>query len=79
MRLIASLAPCTASACGHTNARSSLYAPRDSPAENLLMTAHNADYTDDYFELGWQVWASNFERFIAGETLHTPVDMSSGY
>ena len=48
-------------------------------AENLLITAHNADYTDDYFELGWQVWASNFERFSAGEPLDTPVDMNSGY
>ena len=48
-------------------------------AENLLMTAHNADYTDDYFHLGWEVWVGNFERFAAGESLNTPVDLSSGY
>ena len=43
------------------------------------MAAHNADYTDDYFELGWEVWGSNFRKFAAGEPLDTPVDMSSGY
>ena len=23
--------------------------------ENVLMTSHNADFTEDYFELGWEV------------------------
>ena len=47
--------------------------------ENLLVTAHNADYTDDYFDLGWQVWAENHARYAAGEPLATPVDISAGY
>ena len=56
--------------------------PESSPlwdCENLLVTAHNADYTDDYFDLGWQVWAENHARYAAGEPLATPVDISAGY
>ncbi|KAJ8607924.1 hypothetical protein CTAYLR_009096 [Chrysophaeum taylorii] len=39
--------------------------PRDSPfwdfgPDKLLLTAHNADLTEDYFNLGWQVWQDNF-------------------
>jgi phosphoglycerate dehydrogenase-like enzyme len=56
--------------------------PEESPlweCENLLITSHNADYTSDYFELGWRVWRENFEKFKAGEPLVTPVDVHSGY
>ena len=59
--------------------------PADSPlwdpahGERLLLTAHNADYTDDYFEQGWRVWQENLARFRVGEPLATPVDMAAGY
>lgn len=47
--------------------------------ENLLLTAHNADYTADYFELGWEVWKENLESFLNGKDLATPVDVDAGY
>ena len=47
--------------------------------DNLLLTAHNADYTDDYFQLGWDVWRSNFDSLASGGSLVTPVDKASGY
>lgn len=48
--------------------------------ENVLLTAHNADYTEDYFELGWAVWAENLAAFAKGSpTLATPVDLLRGY
>jgi len=58
--------------------------PADSPLwscndQQLLLTAHNADYTDDYFRLGWDVWRSNLERHLADEPLVTPVDIAAGY
>ena len=56
--------------------------PEDSPlwdCENLLLTAHNADYTADYFELGWRVWRQNFDKYKAGQALATPVDVYAGY
>ena len=56
--------------------------PEDSPlweCENCLITAHNADLTDDYWELGWQTFVSNAEAFRAGEPLVTPVDKEEGY
>ena len=56
--------------------------PQDSPLwdrDNLLLTAHNADYTADYFDLGWNVWRDNYERVKAGEDLATPVDVAAGY
>ena len=56
--------------------------PKDSPlwaCENLLLTAHNADFTEDYFELGWQVWVENFERHSTGQALVTPVSKTEGY
>ena len=56
--------------------------PESSPlwdCDNLLLTAHNADYTDDYFELGWKVWAANLERYLRNEPMATPVDKLAGY
>ena len=56
--------------------------PPSSPlwdAPNLLLTAHNADFTDDYIELGWKVWRDNCEAAVAGKPLATPVDKVAGY
>ena len=47
--------------------------------ENALMTSHNADFTEDYFELGWKVWGENLECFEKGAPLATPVDLREGY
>ena len=33
--------------------------------ENVLITAHNADYTANYFELGCEVFDDNVEAFLA--------------
>ena len=51
------------------------------PPTKLLFTAHNADLTDDYFLLGWNVWLSNLEAFLSGEDkkLITPFDPKQGY
>lgn len=57
--------------------------PASSPlwdcGDRLLLTAHNADYTDDYFQLGWRVWQSNLEAHLRGEPMKTPVDKTAGY
>ena len=50
--------------------------------ERLLLTAHNADYTADYFELGWSVFQQNLDAFRAGAAIDgmaTPVDKHKGY
>jgi phosphoglycerate dehydrogenase-like enzyme len=57
--------------------------PQTSPLwdlDNVLLTAHNPDLTANYFELGWNVWAENLERFLEGDSsLATPVDVANGY
>ena len=56
--------------------------PKESPlwdCDNLLLTAHNADLTADYFGLAIQTWRENLERYRKGEPLATPVDKSAGY
>ena len=56
--------------------------PAESPlwdCDNLLLTAHNADFTHDYFDHGWRVWRANMEALQRGEPLATPVDLSAGY
>lgn len=56
--------------------------PADSPlweCDNLLMTAHNADLTEDYFELAVGTWRDNLECFQRGAPLATPVDKHKGY
>ncbi len=47
--------------------------------ERLLMTAHNADFTSDYFELGWDIWKANLAAFQSGEEFVTLVDKERGY
>ena len=51
----------------------------------ILLTAHNADFTEDYFRLGWNVFEQNLDVFIASggkataAEMITPVDKNSGY
>eukprot|EP00900_Chrysochromulina_parva_P017198 jgi/Chrpa1/2547/Chrysochromulina_OHIO_Genome00013822-RA len=47
--------------------------------ERLLISAHNADYTETYFKLGWEVWQKNLDAFLRGEPPVTPVDPAAGY
>eukprot|EP00946_MAST-07B_sp_MAST-7B-sp1_P002576 g2576.t1 len=47
--------------------------------ERLLLTAHNADYTEDYFELGWSVWKQNWASLSEDGIPVTPVDVKLGY
>ena len=59
--------------------------PPDSPlwdsahGERLLLTSHNADYTQSYFDLGWDVWKRNLHAFRTSQPLVTPVDVHAGY
>ena len=56
--------------------------PESSPlweCDNLLMTAHNADLTEDYFPLAVKTWRENLEAFKKGGPLATPVDKGAGY
>eukprot|EP00039_Didymoeca_costata_P012404 m.178883 g.178883 ORF g.178883 m.178883 type:complete len:334 (+) comp15472_c0_seq23:4573-5574(+) len=48
--------------------------------ENLIITSHNADFTEDYFKLGWTVFQENLTKYLAGERpLATEIDKSAGY
>ena len=47
--------------------------------DRILITAHNADLTEDYFDLGWAVFADNYRSFASGEPLSTLIDVSRGY
>ena len=47
--------------------------------DRILITAHNADLTEDYFDLGWSVFADNYRRFASDEPLSTLIDISRGY
>jgi phosphoglycerate dehydrogenase-like enzyme len=51
----------------------------DAHGERLLLTSHNADFTESYFRLGWDVWRQNLDRFVRDEPLATPVDTLAGY
>ena len=66
--------------------------PQDSPiwdCDNALITAHNADYTENYFDLGCQVFDENVEAFLKDSSggggagppagMSTPVDLDQGY
>ena len=56
--------------------------PQSSPlwaCDNLLVTAHNADFTEDYVQQGWRVWRDNLRNVQAGQPLATPVDKRLGY
>ena len=57
--------------------------PASSPlwtlGDRILITAHNADLTEDYFDLGWAVFADNYRSFASGGPLSTLIDVSRGY
>ena len=58
--------------------------PADSPLwtvpdDRILISSHNADLTDDYFVLGWNIFENNLARFLKGEGMATPVDREHGY
>uniref|UniRef100_A0A7S3Z514 D-isomer specific 2-hydroxyacid dehydrogenase NAD-binding domain-containing protein n=1 Tax=Lotharella globosa TaxID=91324 RepID=A0A7S3Z514_9EUKA len=56
--------------------------PESSPLwkrENVLITAHNADFTEDYAEQGWRVWQENYNAARSGKTMVTPVQKELGY
>lgn len=42
-------------------------------------TCHNADYTEDYFDCGWNIWRQNLKAFRENQTLATLVDKKMGY
>ena len=35
--------------------------------------------TEDYFDLGWAVFADNYRSFVDGVPFKTPIDVSRGY
>ena len=47
--------------------------------ETLLLSAHNADLTADYADLGWKVWQRNYAAFLEGKPFVTPADRRAGY
>ncbi|CEM24546.1 unnamed protein product [Vitrella brassicaformis CCMP3155] len=48
--------------------------------DNVLITAHNADWTPDYSECALHVMEGNLDRFLAGEKeMLTPIDKAAGY
>ena len=53
--------------------------------DKILLSAHNADYTTDYFDLGWNIFEQNLDSFMACNGLVndgnmvTPVDKENGY
>ena len=57
--------------------------PASSPlwdlGDRILITAHNADLTEDYFDLGWAVFADNYRSFVDDVPFKTPIDVSRGY
>ncbi|KAL3915857.1 MAG: hypothetical protein SGPRY_007054, partial [Prymnesium sp.] len=56
--------------------------PESSPlwsCENLLLTAHNADLTEDFFARAWKVWADNHSCYMSGTAFATLVDLEAGY
>ena len=56
--------------------------PAESPLweiENLWLTAHNADLTEDYWDLGLATWRDNLATWVADEPFATPVDVALGY
>ena len=69
--------------CGVEGARRRRVSARRSPlwalGDKIWITAHNADLTEDYFDLGWAVFADNYRSFASGEPLKTPIEVSRGY
>jgi phosphoglycerate dehydrogenase-like enzyme len=56
--------------------------PTSSPLwkmENVYLTPHSADHTDDMLETAMKSYLSNIERFVKSETLINQVSRSKGY
>lgn len=56
--------------------------PVESPlweASNLIISSHNADMIESYYEDSMQVWAERLEEYLAGKPFSTLVDMKAGY
>eukprot|EP00916_Digyalum_oweni_P012626 GHVL01020844.1.p1 GENE.GHVL01020844.1~~GHVL01020844.1.p1 ORF type:complete len:342 (+),score=72.82 GHVL01020844.1:23-1027(+) len=56
--------------------------PQESPLwglDNILITAHNADWTEDNCESSYHVFCSNFENFENKKPFETVVDKNAGY
>jgi hypothetical protein len=51
------------------------------PAVHCHLQSHNADFTADYFDLGWKVFQDNLRAFRAGATSEMPtaITTSLGY
>lgn len=49
------------------------------PDDRILMSSHNADLTDDYFILGWNIFLDNMSCFLQKSDMPTLVDKVNGY
>merc|ERR1719233_2528191 len=47
--------------------------------DNILISSHNADFTDDFYSLGYEVWQENCRWYIDGKPLLSLVDKELGY
>lgn len=48
-------------------------------APNVVLTQHQAGYSEDGMERRWRIAAENLRRYVAGEPLLGPVDVAKGY
>ena len=56
--------------------------PADSPLytlDNILLSAHSADRTQDWLERATRMFMENYGRFVRGEPLLNVVDKKAGY
>jgi phosphoglycerate dehydrogenase-like enzyme len=56
--------------------------PPDHPLwrlDNVLISPHTADQTEDWLQRATQLFVENFRRFVAGEPLLNVVDKEAGY
>ena len=56
--------------------------PKDSPLwdlENALLSSHNADTSDDWVEIGVDIFAARLEEYISGKEFSSVVDREAGY
>ena len=47
--------------------------------DNVLLSPHCADHTDDWLQLTMRFFVENFQRFAAGLPLENLVDKAKGY
>ena len=47
--------------------------------ENVLISPHNADMTENFRHRSVEFFTENVKRFVNGESLLCPVDISAGY